>query len=214
MLLEKSKIKIMEYLIIIIIKLIIDYYYLRYKMNILMILFFGAALAMDAFGVSIGIGINSLINRSKKIKYIISFGLFQFLLTLLGGILGYYFECYVAEIPNIIGGVVIGIVGILMIIDGKKNSDSLLIKDSMVFTLGISVSIDAFVVGFSVIHKLGTIKLLAVNSLLIGLITSFLCTLAFFLCRYIRKITIVSKYADYMGGIILILFGIKMFFGI
>lgn len=181
-------------------------------MSILMILFFGAALSMDAFGVSIGIGINSLIDRNKKIKYIISFGFFQFLLTLVGGICGYYFECYVAEIPNIIGGVVIGIVGILMIVDGKKSDDSLLLKDSMVITLGISVSIDAFVIGFSVVHKFGTIKLLAANSLLIGLITSFMCTIAFFLCRYIKKIKIVSKYADYLGGITLIFFALKMIF--
>lgn len=182
-------------------------------MNILMIVFFGAALAMDAFGVSIGIGINSLIDRNKKIKYIISFGFFQFFLTLAGGICGYYFECYVAEIPNIIGGIVIIIVGILMVIDGKKSDNSLLLKDSMVVTLGISVSIDAFVIGFYFIHKLGTMKLLAVNSILIGLITSFLCTVAFFLCRYIKKIKIISRYADYLGGVILILFGIKMIVG-
>lgn len=68
----------MEYLFLAIINLLIDYYYLRYKMSILMILFFGAALSMDAFGVSIGIGINSLIDRNKKIKYIISFGFFSF----------------------------------------------------------------------------------------------------------------------------------------
>jgi len=31
----------------------------------------GIALAMDAFGISIGIGVNSIITRKKKIGYIL-----------------------------------------------------------------------------------------------------------------------------------------------
>ncbi|MEL7598338.1 MAG: manganese efflux pump [Clostridiaceae bacterium] len=34
--------------------------------------------------------------------------------------------------------------------------------------------------------------------------------LAFLISRYLRKIKVVAQYADYVGGIILILFGIKM----
>ena len=42
-------------------------------MNIKDILIVGVALAMDAFGVTISIGLNKRVNRSKKIGFIISF---------------------------------------------------------------------------------------------------------------------------------------------
>ncbi len=80
------------------------------------------------------------------------------------------------------------VVGIVMIIDGLKEKESdLLIKDSTCIILGISVSIDALVIGFTTFCKLSSIIILLVNSILIGLITLFLCTLAFFFCRYIKK---------------------------
>ena len=47
-------------------------------MNIKDILIVGVALAMDAFGVTISIGLNKRVNRSKKIGFIISFALFLF----------------------------------------------------------------------------------------------------------------------------------------
>ena len=37
----------------------------------------GVALAMDAFGVSISIGLGKNVNRENKIGFIISFALFQ-----------------------------------------------------------------------------------------------------------------------------------------
>lgn len=33
-----------------------------------------------------------------------------------------------------------------------------------------------------------------------------------FLCRYIRKVEFISKYADFFGGVTLIIFAIKMIF--
>lgn len=182
-------------------------------MNIYMVIIIGIALAMDALGVSLSIGVNSSVNREKKIQYIISFGFFQFLFILIGGTLGYYFDSYIVEIPNVLGGIVIGIVGILMLIDGKKESNnSVLVEDKMLIVLGVSVSIDALVVGFSALHQFGSAIILFLDSIIVGLITAFLCFIAFFLCRYFRKIYFVNKYADYLGGIVLIIFAIKMIF--
>ena len=44
-------------------------------MNFLDIILIGLALAMDAFGVSLGIGINSSVIKKQKLLYIISFPL-------------------------------------------------------------------------------------------------------------------------------------------
>ncbi|MGG7176637.1 manganese efflux pump MntP family protein [Clostridium paraputrificum] len=182
-------------------------------MNVFSVILIGVALAMDAFGVSLGIGVNSVINRKKKIGYIISFAFFQFLLTFLGGRMGYLFDTYIASIPHILGGAVIAFIGIFMIIEGyKEKGDSILTKGSMVIVLGISVSIDALVVGFTALHHIGTIYILLVDSILIGFISALICTIAFFLCRYIRKINFVVKYADFFGGVALIFFAIKLIF--
>lgn len=182
-------------------------------MSVLGVIIIGLALSMDAFGVTLGIAVNSQIDNRRKGYYIASFAFFQFLLTFIGGALGYYFDVYIVDIPNVIGGIVMAIVGVLLIIDGlKKNKSSILAKNSMVILLGISVSIDALVVGFITMHHLGGWLVLTVNCLLIGLITLIICSLGFFICNYIKKVDFISKYADYLGGVVLIIFGLKLIF--
>ena len=106
-----------------------------------------------------------------------------------------------------------GIVGILIIIDGfKEKENKILMKNSTCIILGISVSIDALVIGFTAFHHISRNLLLCVNGLLIGLITLFICTLGFFICKYIKKITFITKYANFLAGIALIFFGFKMIF--
>ena len=180
-------------------------------MNIVSMSIIGSALAMDAFGVSLGIGVNESVYRSKKMKYIISFGFFQFLLSFIGGIIGYYFKSYIIEIPSIISAIFIGIIGIIMLWDGRTGQDEQIIyKDSVIITLGISVSIDALIIGFSILSIFDSITVLFLESVVIGLITLLFCYCAFFISKVIRKISFIKKYSSYIGGITLIIFAIKM----
>lgn len=175
----------------------------------------GVALAMDALGVTISLGLNSKATRSSKVKCLYSFAIFQCLFILVGGICGNFFDTYIASIPNLIGGIIIGIVGIVMIIEGMKGGDddnSFLDKKFMHILLGISVSIDALVVGFTAFHHVGSYIALTLDSIMVGLITLLICTLGFYLCKYVRKINFICRYADFLGGIILIIFGVKMIF--
>lgn len=182
-------------------------------MNLYNVIIIGIALAMDAFGVTIGIGLNSQINRNHKTKFILSFAFFQFLFIYIGGSLGYLFDIYIASIPSIVGGIIMGIVGILIIIDGvKEKENEVLMKNTTCIILGISVSIDALVIGFTVFHEISGNLLLFINSILVGLITLFICILGFFICRYIKKIKFITTYANLFAGIVLIFFGIKMIF--
>ena len=176
------------------------------------VILIGIALAMDAFGLTISLGINPSLVKKNKIRFIISFALFQFLFLFLGGAAGVIFATYIVSIPDIIGGLVVAIIGGIMIISairGEDKDDSIFIRKSMYLLLGMSVSIDALVVGFTAFNEM-KLLLLSVNSILIGLITLFICTLGFFLCRYVRKIKFVCKYADILGGLILLLLGIEM----
>lgn len=182
-------------------------------MNISDVIIIGIALAMDAFGVTLGIGINPILNKKHKIKFILSFAFFQFLFTYIGGILGYLFDTYIAEISSIAGGIIISIIGILVIIDNfKEKEKEVLIKNSTCLILGISVSIDALVIGFTAFHKLSDKLLLCIDSVLIGLITLFICTLGFIICNYIKKMKFITEYSNFLAGIILIFFGLKMIF--
>jgi putative Mn2+ efflux pump MntP len=76
--------------------------------------------------------------------------------------------------------------------------------------LGVSVSIDALVVGITALFSRG--DYIFSDGLLIGGITLVLVTIAFILSRHLQKMTFIAKYSDYLGGIILILFALKMMF--
>ena len=177
-------------------------------MNIYVVILIGIALAMDAAGVSLAIGLKERVDEEKA-KYILSFGFFQLLFTMIGGSIGSYFTRYIASIPSVIGGIALIIVGILMIISGKKGDEENISLDRMIIPLGISVSIDALAIGFTVFNKY-SFGVLLCYSVIIGLITMLLCTLAFIISKQARKVVFIKKYGDYFGGIILFIFGLKM----
>lgn len=171
----------------------------------------GVAVAMDAFAVSLSIGLNRSVRIYNKIIFCLSFSFFQFFFALLGGISGFLFNKYIVCIPSIIGGIIISIVGIMMIKEGmEKKKGCFLLQNTMYFILGVSVSIDALVVGFTALNYIDSIALLVDITLTIGIITFLFCGLAYILARSLKKVEFICKYADYIGGVVLILFGIKM----
>ena len=170
------------------------------------------ALSLDAFGVALCIGLNDQTRFVNKLGFTISFGLFQFLFSYIGAYVGFLFNIYVVSMPSIIGGIIISFVGVIMIKEGFENAGKCpLLKTKMYFILGVSVSIDAMVVGFTVLNNI-TKVILFKNTLFIGVVTLVMSSIAFVISRYLKKIEIVGKYADYIGGIILIIFGLKMMF--
>ncbi|MGH4139551.1 manganese efflux pump MntP [Clostridium sp.] len=170
------------------------------------------ALSLDAFGVALCIGLNSQTRFTNKIGFIISFAFFQFLFSYIGAYAGFLFNTYVAAMPSIIGGMLISFVGVLMIKEGIEDQGKCpLLKLKMYFILGMSVSIDAMVIGFTVLNNI-TKVILFKDTLFIGGITLVMSTAAFIISKYLKKIEVVGKYADYIGGIILIIFGLKMMF--
>ncbi|WP_127836505.1 manganese efflux pump MntP [Clostridium prolinivorans] len=170
-------------------------------------------LSLDAFGTAVCIGLNNHIRKNNKYLFALSFGFFQFLFSLIGSYLGFWFNTKIAAIPETIGGIIIGIVGIMMLKEGYDNKGECpLIKPSMYIILGVSVSIDAMVVGFTVFHNINNIFIMLKYTIFIGIVTLIASIGAFFISKYLKKINAVYKYADYLGGVILILFGLKMIF--
>ena len=166
------------------------------------------AVSLDAFGVAIAIGINNRVKARQKLLFAISFGFFQFLFSLLGGIGG---RIFTEKVASVVGGIVIALVGVLMIKDGMSEKEEKFIFNSkMYYILGISVSIDAIVVRFVAFSTISTLYRLLAFTTVVGIITLIMSIIAFVVAKYLRKIDVIGKYADYIGGIILILFGLKM----
>lgn len=180
-------------------------------MDISSLLLIAIALSLDAFGVAISIGITKGVQNKNKVLFCISFGFFQFLFSLTGAYAGFLFNTYIAAVPKIIGGIVIAIVGIIMIKEGfEEKSENLLLHPKMYIILGMSVSIDAMVIGFTALNKIQNLSDILNQTVFIGVVTFIISAAGFVISRYLRKIEMVSKYADFIGGIILIIFGLKM----
>lgn len=171
------------------------------------------ALALDAGGVTLAIGCGTKTKLKQKLKVILAFGFFQFLFALLGGFLGNYIDTNFFTISNYFSGAIIFLLGIFLIREGYKNAEECIYRSLNFWTLivlAVSVSIDALGAGFSLLFKLDY-SLIINDSLIIGLTASFITAAAFKIVNYIKHIAAVEKYADYLGGVILLLLGINTF---
>lgn len=178
------------------------------------IVLIGIALGLDAFGVALGLGCGNILVSKQKISLVLSFSFFQFFLTFIGAILGSYINNNFFQISNYLSGAIILFIGLLLLKEGYEREEACTYKSFSLISyimLGVSVSIDALGVGFSLMNSLA-IKIIMNNSLIIGLITLIMTILAFKIVRYIKKLSLVEKYADYIGGIILVIFGLNMIF--
>lgn len=178
------------------------------------ILFVALALALDAAGVTMAIGCGTKTNLNEKFEIIFAFGFFQFLFALIGGLMGNYIDQNFFTISNYFSGTIILLLGLFLIREGYKNSEECIyrkISFGTVAVLGVSVSIDALGAGFSLLFSLDY-SLILQDALIIGLIASIITAAAFKVVNYIKHIALVEKYADYVGGYILVLIGINTFF--
>lgn len=171
------------------------------------------AVSLDAFGVAMALGLNSRVRLKDRIFFSLSFGIFQFLFSYIGGIGGKLFTDNIVKIPSLVGGIVIAIVGIMMIKDGMEDKEEESnVGAKMYLAVGVSVSIDASVVGFITLSEIERMRVLLVDTIFIGFFTFVMSIIAFVISKYLGRINVISRFADYIGGVILILFGLKMIF--
>lgn len=180
------------------------------------ILLIGVGLSMDAFAVSMCQGVSMKKPDLVKTALIaLFFGGFQALMPLLGFALGSTFASAITIGPWIAFGLLL-ILGIKMLIDGIRNKGeepSGFGSIGKLFILAIATSIDAFAVGVTFSMQEGIVWLTGGTSIflaiaLIGATTFVLSLIGVWIgnrfgLRYHRAATIV-------GGIILILIGIKI----
>jgi putative Mn2+ efflux pump MntP len=176
------------------------------------IILIAVALALDAFGVGLGVGCGTNMKVEEKTGIVLSFGFFQFLFALIGAGVGKYIDQNIFNITGYLSGIIILLIGFLLLREGYKNDEACIYTNLKFWTyivLGVSVSIDALGVGFSVLYNLN-VSIILINTLIIGLISSVLTMASFIVVNYIKNFVIVERYADYIGGVVLIIFGLRM----
>ena len=180
-------------------------------MTLLTVLFISIGLAMDAFAVSIGLGIKAKNNKLRTaLKAAFLFGLFQTFMPVIGWFAGNQFKDLIVNYDHWVAFVILVLIGIKMIYEStrmdKKCEDSSA-KDSFVtlLILAIATSIDALAVGvsFSFLNTLITVPVI-----IIGCVTF---VLSFIGVEVGNRLGCYAKSkAEIFGGVILILLGIKI----
>ena len=178
-------------------------------MGIIELILLSIGLGMDAFAVSVCKGISMKKMNWKKACIIgVYFGGFQALMPVIGYFLGTAFENIITNIDHWIAFILLGIIGGKMIkdaLDKKCESCDESVGFKSMIVLAIATSIDALAVGI-------TFAFLQVNIwlaiTLIGIITFVLSVIGTkignkFGDKYEKK-------AEFIGGIILILLGLKI----
>ena len=171
-------------------------------MNILEIILIGLSLSMDAFSISL---ILAFKNSKKRYGIIssFSFSLFQFLMPILGFFTGNIISDKIISYHTYFSAIILIIIGVLMLTE-KKSNEKIKINLQELLLLSIATSIDAFIIGISLSFNETSIL---IASSIIGIITLIMCLIGYFLGYIFNKKA--HKYASFIGGITLIILGIK-----
>ena len=169
------------------------------------------ALGLDAFSIAFSVGLNKKTTKRKALAIVIVFGFFQFLFAAAGGCFGGLFNMYIFHLSSRLGGIIVFLVGILAFKEGLSEEEKFgSINLIIIILLGMCVSVDALVIGFTLFNKFSFETLIFKNSSVVGLIASMLTAIGLVISKKARTNLFLKKYATLIGGIILMLFGIKM----
>lgn len=196
-------------------------------MGLLEIFMLGVALATDAFSVTISNTFAFDDHRfSRLMRMPLFFGLFQFGMPLAGYFVGGIAAELIEKYAGMVSLVILGFIGSNMLYSGYKalkedaseedeeeaqqgaqQSATTLSFGKLLFQ-AVATAIDAFAVGVS--FRAHNVDIL-VASALFGIITAILCTIALFIGKKLGSL--LGDRAEMVGGIVLILIGLKAFFG-
>jgi len=187
-------------------------------MGLIEIFLIAIGLSMDAFAVSITIGLTV---KRPKIKEVLIpgfyFGFFQMLMPLIGYFAGTFFSGYIQAFDHWIAFALLGLIGGKMIKESfskkeEKINDNPFQCIKMLF-LAIATSIDALAVGITFsFFEMNIFKTI----IIIGIITFCISTVGVKIGNVFG--TKFKSKAEFFGGVVLVILGIKilidhLFFG-
>ncbi len=178
-------------------------------MSFLEIFLIAVGLSMDAFAVSIGAGtLASMKDLRSTVRLSFHFGLFQFLMPVIGWFLGSKIQVYAESFDHWLALFLLSYIGIKMIYESFNKEESQKenpSKGKNLVILSIATSIDALVVGF-------TLAMLNVNiwypSAIIGIVTAVLSIAGVWIGNKLGLR--LGRVMEVVGGVILIGIGVKI----
>lgn len=181
-------------------------------MNFLIVLGLAFALAMDAFAVSLGVGLN-LVRASlvQTLRLAFFFGLFQFLMPVIGWGAGTTVIGLISRFDHWVAFALLLGVGGRMIFESFRRGEDFKIKKTdptkglPLFVLSVATSLDSLAVGLSLAALHAAIVYPAA---VIGVVAFMMTVVGMKLGPVLGRI--VGKRAELAGGLILILIGIKI----
>ena len=174
------------------------------------IILIAIGLSMDAFAVSVTIGLS--LRKPKTKEYIIPglyFGIFQALMPFIGYCTGIFFANYIRDLDHWVAFVLLSLIGGKMIKESfskeeEKQGENLFLCAKMLL-LSIATSIDALAVGIT----LAFFETDIITAISIIGITTFLVSIIGVKVGHICGIKFRSK-AEFFGGAVLIIIGFKI----
>ncbi len=179
-------------------------------MQFIEILLIAIGLAMDAFAVAIGIGsTRRAIGVRAVLRLSFHFGLFQFMMPMLGWLTGASIAHFISAVDHWIAFALLAFVGGRMILSGFDTDGVSHVGDPshgrMLVTLAFATSIDAFAIGLS----LAMLRIdIIFPSIVAGLVAAVF-TLSGLGIGY-RLGEIFGKRMEIIGGLILIGIGLRV----
>ncbi len=181
-------------------------------MNVFIVCGIAFGLAMDVFAVSAGISLNLRgTTQRQTLRLALHFGLFQFMMPILGWLAGLGILVYIQAFDHWVAFGLLVFIGGKMLYesfgkgrrDDKKSTDPT--KGLSLFLLSFATSIDALAVGLS----LAAIQVaILYPAVIIGLVAFLMTVLGTKIGPAAGQIA--GKRAEFLGGVILILIGIKV----
>lgn len=176
--------------------------------ELISISFMAVALGMDAFSVSLGLGMQQL--RLKRILYVgIIIGVAHLIMPLIGIVVGIFISAGIGHYTILVGGLLLTGIGAHMIFSAFQQKPAKAIQTSGIGLLifAVTVSMDSFSVGLS----LGISQVrAAVTILMFGFISMVLTWAGLLLGRKVRGL--LGVYSEVLGGSILLVFGLGVLF--
>jgi putative Mn2+ efflux pump MntP len=182
-------------------------------MSLIEIVLIAVGLSMDAFAVSITLGLSAKILKPTGIIIPgVYFGFFQALMPMIGYFAGVYFANKIEKLDHWIAFVLLGFIGGKMIKDsfskgkaGKETRDKNSFEFINMLILAIATSIDALAVGIT----FAFFKVNIYTAILITGITTFFIAMCGVIIGNIFGMKFKSK-AEFAGGAVLVIIGIKI----
>ena len=174
-------------------------------MNIIEIILIGISLSMDAFTVSICTGLNNNIKNGLILTS--SFAIFQFIMPIIGYYLGNILGTTIINYHSYFSAIILIILGIMILKEEKITDITKKLYYQEIILLSLATSIDALMAGLSFSFNNTKIFL---SSIIIGIITFIITNIGYYLGNIFNKK--IHQYANIIGGITLIILGIKLLF--